>query len=169
MIKNLEYAIKIVSELKGTIEFIIYGYKEDVVYWNKCEQILNTLPSNVSWRYEGEADSERIIDTFSKYDIFLFPTLGENYGHVIFEALTAGCVPIISDKTPWQDFNQVKCGNIIPLNNFDEFVDIVQTYVEMDGNDYNQLSNKAYEYSKEKYSQMISNNGYTDLFENLGD
>ena len=53
---------------------------------------------------------KKVIETFSKYDVFLFPTKGENYGHVIFEALAGGCIPIISDQTPWNDIEQAGCG-----------------------------------------------------------
>ena len=33
--------------------------------------------------------------------LFFFPTRGENFGHVIFEALKAGLPVITSDHTPW--------------------------------------------------------------------
>ena len=31
----------------------------------------------------------------------------KNYGHVIFEALAGGCIPIISDQTPWNDIEKI--------------------------------------------------------------
>lgn len=100
--KNLLFAIKIVQEItEGNITFDIYGNKEDPDYWKECEQELKKLPDNIKWSYKGVADAEKVVDIFSEYDVFLFPTMAENYGHVIFEAMAGGCVPIISDKTPW--------------------------------------------------------------------
>ena len=32
----------------------------------------------------------------------ILPTLGENFGHVIVEAWTAGCPVLVSDRTPWR-------------------------------------------------------------------
>ena len=37
------------------------------------------LPQNVTYSYCGVADAEKVIEAFAKYDVFLFPTLGENY------------------------------------------------------------------------------------------
>lgn len=44
---------------------------------------------------EEMVDSQEVVETFSQYDVFLFPTKGENYGHVIFEALAGGCMTSI--------------------------------------------------------------------------
>lgn len=165
--KNLDYAIEIISGLKGNIDFVIYGTQEDKGYWNKCIRLLNALPNSISWRYEGEADSEKIIDIFSQYDIFLFPTLGENYGHVIYEALAAGCIPVISNTTPWLDFNEMKCGNVIPLNDVNRFIEVLEAYVAMDEADINKISENAYEYAKQKYSEAVQTSGYLHLFTDL--
>jgi len=44
---------------------------------------------------------EQVITTFSGYDFAIFPTLGENFGHAIAEALHADCPVLIFDRTPW--------------------------------------------------------------------
>ena len=102
--KNLLFAVKILQRItEGNIVFDIYGNKEDLSYWQECEEELKKLPKNVHWSYKGIADAERVVEIFSQYDVFLFPTMAENYGHVIFEAMAGGCVPIISDRTPWNN------------------------------------------------------------------
>ena len=95
--KNLLGAIQIISNLtEFPIQFDIYGNIEDKEYWELCKIELEKLPINVKWQYRGECDSNKVVETFANYDIFLFPTLGENFGHVISEALLAGCIPVIS-------------------------------------------------------------------------
>lgn len=38
---------------------------------------------------------------------FFFPTLGENYGHVIVEAMMNNCLVILSEGvTPWDDYKE---------------------------------------------------------------
>lgn len=107
--KNLLFCIKILQRItQGNVIFDIYGNKEDLSYWQECEEELKKLPRNVIWSYKGIADAERVVEIFSEYDVFLFPTMAENYGHVIFEAMAGGCVPIISDRTPWN--NEKACG-----------------------------------------------------------
>ena len=48
-----------------------------------------------------EISPEQVHETFGKYDLFVFPTRGENFGHVIPEALAAGTPILLSDRTPW--------------------------------------------------------------------
>lgn len=79
------------------------------------------LPESISVSYRGEIRPENVIDIFSHYDVFLFPSKGENFGHVIYEALAAGCIPIISDTTPWTTLDREKCGAVVKLDDLSRF------------------------------------------------
>lgn len=130
--KNLLMAIKCFNDVKGKAIFDIYGPKEDESYWQDCENAIKNLPSNVSVKYKGVLSHDEIHMTFRQYDAFLFPTLSENYGHVIAEALVTGCIPIISDQTPWTDINVCNAGWALSLENEDGFAKAIQTIVNMD-------------------------------------
>lgn len=130
--KNLLKAIKYFNDIKGKVFFDIYGPKEDEEYWNECEYEIKQLPSNVTVNYKGVLSHDKIHKTFRQYDAFLFPTLSENYGHVIVEALVTGCIPIISDQTPWTDINDVGAGYALPLHEERNFIKAIQEIVEMD-------------------------------------
>jgi glycosyltransferase involved in cell wall biosynthesis len=41
------------------------------------------------------------VDFLSRFELFVFPTLGENFGHVVLEALAAGTPVIVGCETPW--------------------------------------------------------------------
>ena len=132
--KNLLFAVKILQRMKGDIAFDIYGNMEDISYWKECEEELKKLPENVKWEYKGAAEAEQVVKIFAKYDIFLFPTMAENYGHVIFEAMAGGCVPIISDKTPWTEEKAGNCGEVVELereNAVEDFAEAVEKYAGM--------------------------------------
>jgi glycosyltransferase involved in cell wall biosynthesis len=43
-----------------------------------------------------------VPDTFARHDLFVLPTRGENFGHVIFESVAAGTPVLLSDQTPWR-------------------------------------------------------------------
>lgn len=163
--KNLEAAIEIISRINDySIIFDIYGNIEDKEYWRLCKKELEKLPMNIKWKYQGECDSNNVIETLANYDVFLFPTLGENFGHVISEALLAGCVPVISDQTPWLDLDNYKCGNVINLKNINSFVDILVKYIKMDEIDFNIYVRNAQKYIKEKNYNSIKNTGYKEIF-----
>ena len=100
--KNLDGLLKILQKVKENVSLSIYGPIEDKNYWQTCQSIMNFMPSNVSVKYCGELPPSEVSKTFTKFDLFVFPTLGENFGHVIFEALRAGTPVVVSDQTPWQ-------------------------------------------------------------------
>ncbi|KEF34226.1 hypothetical protein RDMS_08205 [Deinococcus sp. RL] len=80
--------------------------------------------------YRGVAEHQRVREIFSSYDVFLFPTLGENYGHVIWEALAAGCPVVVSDQTSWQDFKAAGVGDVLPLSAPEAFAGTVAALVQ---------------------------------------
>ncbi len=164
--KNLQGAINILKKLdSGKIIFHIYGNKEDQSYWNECEKQLKLLSDNIEWHYMGECDSEKVPETFAEYDVFLFPTLGENFGHVISEALLAGCVPVISDTTPWLDLKEKYCGNVIPLNKMNEFVSVLRYYQKLDYREFNKYCQNAKDYIISKNNKSINETGYRKVFD----
>ncbi len=161
--KNLIQAIDIVSKLNGQIQFDIYGTKEDQEYWNKCEKELNLLGSSVKWNYLGAVMPDNVVDTFLQYDVFLFPTMGENFGHVVYEALMAGCIPLISDRTPWNNLEKNVCGYSTPLENNEEYISRVQQYVDMDTLQLSKQSYNAMKYAEKKYHESIELSGYSKI------
>lgn len=130
--KNLYSAINYLKDAKGEAILDIYGPKEDEGYWGECEKAISALPENVKVNYCGVLSHDEIHKTFCQYDAFLFPTLSENYGHVIAEALVTNCVPIISDQTPWTDMNGALAGWALPLTNENGFKEAIQQIIDMD-------------------------------------
>ena len=100
--KNLDGLLQILATLTRPIRFDIYGPIEDRVYWASCAALIAKLPSHIEVSWKGELAPDAVSPVFSTYDLFAFPTLGENFGHVIFEALRAGTPVLISDRTPWR-------------------------------------------------------------------
>lgn len=163
--KNLKYAIEILQETKQNIEFTIYGPAHTEEYWEECKQELGKLPSNVKWKWKGNLDSENVVETLKLYHVFLFPTLGENFGHVIQEALSAGCPCIISDQTPWQDFESQGVGYVFPLDNKRTFVNAVERYAVMRQEEFQSVSEKAHQYAIEVSNNKVENTGYRKIFD----
>jgi len=63
--------------------------------------LLNRLPGNVQVSLGGDYLPSQAQDLAAQFDIFVLPTLGENFGHAIAEALSVGCPVIVTDTTPW--------------------------------------------------------------------
>jgi len=57
-------------------------------------------------------------DIFSQATAFVFPTLVENFGHVIAETLSVGCPVSVTANTPWTELIQSGAGKqLFPVNN----------------------------------------------------
>ena len=141
--KNLDVAIKILDQVKGDVIFDIYGPLEDAAYWRECEKRIALLPENIGVRYKGSIQAEDVIPTLSRYDLFFLPTQGENYGHVILEALSAGCPVLISDRTPWRNLESEGVGWDFPLEEPSLFATAIQKCVDMDGAELGALAERA--------------------------
>lgn len=165
--KNLIGAAKILSKVKGNVLFHVYGNMEDEEYFSKCECVLNSFPANIKWEYKGEVDSEAVPNVLSQYDVFLFPTHGENFGHVISEALLSGVIPVISDTTPWLDFDEKNAGFVISADDEDAFAKCIDMLCDMSCEDRKVISDNAKNYYKEKYDIASKNSGYIKMFETL--
>lgn len=162
--KNLLQAIEIVSKLHGNIQFDIFGTQEDKEYWKCCEKQLASLSSAIRWNYMGAVPAENVVNIFLQYDVFLFPTFGENFGHVIYEALMAGCIPLISDRTPWNNLEENACGYAIPLEDEKAYVRCVQSFVDMNKDDISRMSLNAMKYAEKKYNESVRTSGYYKIF-----
>ena len=106
--KNLLFALNCLKDIRGCVYFDIYGRVEDKAYWQLCLDMISTLPSKVKVNYCGEAAFDQVSEILKNYHLFFLPTLGENFGYAILEALCAGCPVLISDRTPWNGVNE--CG-----------------------------------------------------------
>ena len=126
--KNLDYALKILIKVRARVFFDIYGPATDAIYWNECQELINLLPVNIIVNYQGSVSPNEVVNTFSRYDLALIPTTGENYGHVIAESLTAGTPVLISDNTPWRNLLADGFGWDINLEQMDSFVEIIDKY-----------------------------------------
>ncbi len=165
--KNLLQAIKILKNINGNIEFNIYGPIEDSNYWEKCNYAILDLPANISIQYKGVINHENIIETFNKHHIFLFPTLGENFGHVISEALIGGCPLIISDQTPWRALEENGIGFDIDLRNIEKFTRKIQFFVDMNNIEFEVYSKNAFNYAKNYSKNSDSSIKMRKIFEDL--
>jgi glycosyltransferase involved in cell wall biosynthesis len=144
--KNLDTALRILKNVKGKLTFDVYGPIEDKAYWHRCQSLMKLLPKNIKVVYKGQLSHKEVIPTMSNYHLFFFPTRGENYGHVIHEALLAGCPILISDQTPWQNPKEKGIGWNIPLNKEQEFIKALEYMISLSRNEFRKMSKSAREY-----------------------
>lgn len=95
------------------------------------------------------------------YDLFFLTTLGENYGHAIVEALSAGCPVLISNQTPWNDIASRDAGWAFPLCQPSLFAQKINELIPMDCDNYARYQKGAHEY----YVNMITNQSLANNYQ----
>lgn len=144
--KNLAGALRMLEGVSGNVSYDIYGPAEDAAYWAECQGLIAALPANIRVKYWGPIEHEQVARVFAEHDLFLLPTLGENYGHVICEALAAGCPVLISDQTPWRNLEAEGVGWALPLGETERFRSVLQQCVDAGTEWYAVLSARAMRY-----------------------
>jgi glycosyltransferase involved in cell wall biosynthesis len=126
--KNLAFALRVLSGVSQPCRFEIYGPQEDPDYWQECQQLIRSLPAHISVDVHGPLPHTEVADVLARAELFFLPTLGENFGHAIFEALSAGCPVLISDRTPWRHLDEVGVGADLDLDDPQNFADLIDQY-----------------------------------------
>lgn len=151
--KNVLAALEMLQEVKQPVSYHIYGPVEDNDYWDKCEAVIETLPSHVKVEYKGELRPEEVINILSLYDLFFMPTKGENYGHVIAEALCAGLPLLIADTTPWRNLQEQGIGWDLSLTNPEAFSKVIDKLAIIPSEDHHNMRETVLAWAKNKFNQ----------------
>ncbi len=146
--KNLVAAIGMLKSLRGNVHLHVYGPCDDRRYLAECKAAASGLPPTATVIWHGGILHSDVAPCLSQHHFFLLPTRGENYGHVIVEALAAGCPVIISDRTPWRQLDDLGVGWDLPLES-PRFAAVLQECVDMEDERFQDFSARAYAFGRE--------------------
>lgn len=130
--KNLELALAALARVRVPVTLDVYGPVEDTELWARCRAAIAAMPPHVTVRHRGPVAPADVGATFARYDAFVFPTLGENFGHVIAEALAAGCPVLCSPETPWSDVLADGGGTVVPSFDVDAWAAVLDGWASRD-------------------------------------
>jgi len=148
--KNIDFAIEVLRLVKSIVIFTIYGPIEDLDYYADCCASIRTLGSNIECRFAGRLAPESIRSELSLHDLFFLPTRGENYGHVIYEALLAGLPVLISDRTPWTQVVENHVGWTFSLDSPEPFANLIDEFSQLSAEQIYAYSLRAYEFARQR-------------------
>ncbi|HEU0014777.1 MAG TPA: glycosyltransferase, partial [Longimicrobium sp.] len=130
--KNLHVAAALLGTVQGQVDFDVYGPVDDRRYWEMCQVVLDALPPHVNARYHGALPYDRVRAVLRAHHLLFLPTRGENFGHVVLEALIEGCPVLVSDQTPWRGLEAARAGWDLPLDDPEAFTRALRRCMEMD-------------------------------------
>ncbi len=82
----------------------LYGHKKDVVSYLIAKGIRG------EWEFENALDDVEKWDAYRSADLLVHPSISENFGITIAEALAAELPVICTKGTPWHDLEVYGCG-----------------------------------------------------------
>jgi glycosyltransferase involved in cell wall biosynthesis len=130
--KGLHLVLGALSQVKAPVELDVYGPAEDEAYTARCRVLVEKLPRNVIVRFHDALPHEDVRSTVSNYDAMVMPTAGENFGHVIAEALSVACPVMCSDATPWSATLMEGGGVVVPERTVESWRGALEEYVAVD-------------------------------------
>lgn len=147
--KNLHFLLQALAKINNEplLELKIIGPLEDPEYWQECENLIKTLPENVSVKVVNGTPYSEVLEHLVNSHYFILPTLNENFGYVFIEAMAAGCPLLISDRTIWNELEEKGIGKNLDLDSVDKWTRSIETFAKMNDVDYRKMSSNARNYA----------------------
>jgi glycosyltransferase involved in cell wall biosynthesis len=162
--KNLDFAIAVLTGVGGSVEFDVYGPIEDRQYWEQCQALMRTLPPNIRSIYRGIVEPEMVGDVLGGHHLLFLPSRAESFGHAIVEGLAAGCPVLTSDRTPWHGLTARQAGWDLPLSESDRFREVIERCVAMSQEEFDEWSQGARSLAREITTDVRLDGAYRHLF-----
>ncbi len=151
--KNLYLLLKALTKIKFTVSLDIYGPIIEGSYWEDCLAVINSLPNNITITYKGNVLFSDFAKAAPSYQFMMLPSKGENFGHVIYEALSLGLPLVISRFTPWH-FDEGSVGYYVALEE-ESITKTIEKIQQLNAGAYQILSQNARNYAETFYKTSI--------------
>ncbi len=162
--KNLIFILSLLKKVKASVSLSIIGPVEEKEYWNQCLTLMASLPSNISTEYLGAVPNHELPYIYRQHHLFILPTYGENFGHVIFESLLNGRPVLISDHTPWKNVEALKIGWDLPLSEKQLFLNKIEDAANWDQDQFNKYCTASWQFAHIYNKDSSLKKQYLELF-----
>ncbi len=119
-IKGIEYLIDawvlLPEKFRQEWELQIAGNSDPNEYIHELETKVKTLGLHDSIKFIGSITGEAKMRKYQDSNLFVLPTLNENFGNVVAEAMMCECPVITTKNAPWHCLEEDKCGWWIDLS-----------------------------------------------------
>ncbi len=164
-VKNILFALEALQTVTtGNIVFDLYGPAEEADYYKQCIELAATLPKNITISFKGDLQNNEVEQALKKYHLFFLPTLNENFGHAIVEAMLNGCIPLISNTTPWRNLQGQNIGWDIALNEKEKFATVINIALQMNQTTFETKSKAVQQYALTHCMDVANIDAYKKLF-----
>ncbi len=146
------------------VEYNIYGPVKEKSYWEECLALIKKMPPDISVNYHGDIPPAEIVHVLAQNHVFILPSKSENFGHAMYEALSAGRPVITSMHTPWSNLQIAKAGMNVSIENCAELQKAIAQFVAMNQEELNEWSGRAREYAMKAIDMDAIRKQYLMMF-----
>lgn len=162
--KNILLVLQALKKAKANIVYHIYGPVKDQQYWDECLKYIQQMPANITVEYKGEVLPHLVEGVIKHYHYFILPSKSENFGHAIYEALSAGKPVITSHNTPWNGLNNANAGYNVDPENTTIFASLLDEIAAVSDVEYKKSTIAAKEYISAQYNLDNIKSLYKKMF-----
>lgn len=141
--KGLDTLLRALATVPEPVGLDVYGPSDDASYAAVCRALAAQLPGRHRVTFHGTAAHARVGQLMQAADAFVLPTLGENFGHAIFEALTAGCPVVLTPTTPWTEAVRGGAGWLVEPGDVAGLAHVISLAVATSEADFSAMSSAA--------------------------
>ncbi|TXC81396.1 glycosyltransferase [Luteibaculum oceani] len=166
-IKNLSWIFDVImnlpEELQGKLCIYFFGNVEDVLYYRSLRERVDEF-HNLDVKFHGGFTPIELEKIYQKFDVLCCPSLSENYGQSIAQALAWGIPVIASENTPWEGLEEANAGFTIDPSNTQGYEDRIIRYLEIGGEDWERLRYNVIKFAQSKFNFNEQIQAYRDMF-----
>ncbi|RYF85865.1 MAG: glycosyltransferase, partial [Chitinophagaceae bacterium] len=161
--KNYALVLEALQTVKATLHYTIYGPVKEPGYWETCLALIQQLPAHITVSYQKELPPHKVPAKLQGNHVFILPSISENYGHAIAEALSAGLPVITSNGVPWLGLAQAGAG--VNVNGtVSELKEAIEFFADMEMEELENFSAAACRYIETKVDVAALRQQYATLF-----
>lgn len=161
--KNPIALLQAAAVLDFEIELMICGGYNNPGYFSEFQKLLEGLPTNIHANYLGELPVDQVHKLLSSVDVMALPSLGENFGHAIYESLVFGVPVIIGDNTPWKNMESDKAGIEVSPQDVKGIASALNVFEKMDASAYDIWRKGAFQ----KAASYLANHDFEKIYSEL--
>ncbi len=162
--KNIVAVLEALQSSRQQIIYDIYGPVKDDQYWKQCLAKIKMLPANITVCYQGDVVPAKIEDTLKGYEVFILPSKSENFGHAIYEALSAGKPVITSHHTPFNDLYNHQAGQNVSTENTMEMTAVIDFFAAMGPAEFANWNTGSNSYTIKRMDMDLLQKQYNEMF-----
>jgi len=151
-IKGLENLIRAFANINDRKEFkLVIAGNDNNSYADELKQVCKKLKIENNIHFYGKVEGIKKEKLISSSYLLVLPSITENFGNVVVEALAQGTPVIASQNTPWEVLDSIKAGSWFH-NDPESLRGALEMMINCDKHEYENIRLRAYDMCKNNFS-----------------